>query len=71
MDTMNDDGGPAIAAHLADTFLTTSDHTPSHLGLAPNQRAAAQEVLSSGRFLDAVVGLAGSGKTTTMAAIVD
>ena len=71
MDTRNDDGGPAIAPHLTDTFLTTSDHTAGHLGLAPDQRAAAHEVLSSGRFLDAVVGPAGSGKTTTMAAIRD
>ncbi|MGN5734700.1 MobF family relaxase [Arthrobacter psychrochitiniphilus] len=71
MDTMNDDGGPAIAPHLADTFLITGDHSAGHLGLAPDQRAAAHEVLSSGRFLDAVVGPAGSGKTTTMAAIRD
>lgn len=71
METMNDDGGPSIAPHLADAFLTTSDNAAGHLGLAPDQRAAAHEVLSSGRFLDAVVGPAGSGKTTTMAAIRD
>ncbi|ALO68181.1 hypothetical protein AS189_18855 [Arthrobacter alpinus] len=71
MDTMNDDGGPAIAPYLADAFLATSDHAAGHLGLAPDQRAAAHEVLSSGRSLDAVVGPAGSGKTTTMAAIRD
>lgn len=71
MDTRNDDDGPAIAPHLADAFLTTSDHTAGHLGLAADQRAAAHAVLSSGRRLDAVVGPAGSGKTTTMAAIRD
>lgn len=71
MNARNDDGGPAIAPHLTDAFLTTSDHAAGHLPLAPDQSAAAYEVLSSGRFLDAVVGPAGSGKTTTMAAIRD
>lgn len=71
MDTRNDDGGPAIAPHLADAFLTSANQVSGHLALAQDQRAAAQEVLSSGRSLDAVVGPAGSGKTTTMAAIRD
>jgi conjugative relaxase-like TrwC/TraI family protein/excisionase family DNA binding protein len=37
--------------------------------LAPDQRAAAQAVLTSARLLDALVGPAGSGKTTTLAAL--
>ncbi len=69
MDTRNDDNGPAIAPHLADTFLTQESIGRTALG--SDQSAAAREVLSSGRFLDAVVGPAGSGKTTTMAAIRD
>lgn len=41
-----------------------------HLGaLAPDQRAAGQAVISSGRLLDVLVGPAGSGKTTTLAAL--
>ncbi|WP_425864742.1 MobF family relaxase [Arthrobacter sp. TWP1-1] len=71
MDTLNDDGGPAIAPHLTNIFLTQDSKELGQLTLAPDQSAAAHEVLSSGRFLDAVVGPAGSGKTTTMAAIRD
>jgi conjugative relaxase-like TrwC/TraI family protein len=37
--------------------------------LAGDQRAAAQAVITSGRLLDALVGPAGSGKTTTLAAL--
>lgn len=37
--------------------------------LAPDQAAAAQAIVASGRALDAVVGPAGSGKTTTLAAL--
>ena len=41
-----------------------------HLGaLAPDQRAAAEAVIASGRLLDVLVGPAGSGKTTTLAAL--
>ncbi|MCY0903630.1 MobF family relaxase [Arthrobacter sp. H14-L1] len=71
MDARNDDGGPAIAPDLTDTFLAQNHNGPGRGALAPDQSAAAHEVLSSGRFLDAVVGPAGSGKTTTMAAIRD
>jgi energy-coupling factor transporter ATP-binding protein EcfA2 len=38
-------------------------------GLAPDQRAAAEDVITSGRLLDVLVGPAGSGKTTTLAAL--
>ncbi|MBG0741302.1 relaxase domain-containing protein [Paeniglutamicibacter antarcticus] len=71
MDTRNDDGGPAIAPDLTDTFLAQNHNSRGRAALAPDQSVAAHEVLSSGRFLDAVVGPAGSGKTTTMAAIRD
>lgn len=41
-----------------------------HLGaLAADQRAAAEAVITSGRLLDVLVGPAGSGKTTTLAAL--
>ncbi|WP_225755201.1 MobF family relaxase [Actinotalea sp. Marseille-Q4924] len=44
--------------------------TESRLGgLAPDQRAAAEAVITSGRLLDVLVGPAGSGKTTTLAAL--
>jgi len=41
-----------------------------HLGsLVADQRGAAQAVITSGRLLDVLVGPAGSGKTTTLAAL--
>ncbi len=44
--------------------------TERHIGaLAPDQRAAAEAVITSGRLLDVLVGPAGSGKTTTLAAL--
>ncbi|WP_255596280.1 ATP-dependent RecD-like DNA helicase [Cellulomonas sp. C5510] len=44
--------------------------TEQHLGaLAPDQRAAAEAVITSGRLLDVLVGPAGSGKTTTLATL--
>jgi len=64
----NDAGGPGIASDEASSHLTAYRHRSGY-GLAPDQRAAAGAVLSSGNRLDAVVGPAGSGKTTTMAAI--
>ncbi|HEY8720913.1 MobF family relaxase [Pengzhenrongella sp.] len=42
---------------------------PHLAGLAPDQRAAVEAVLTSGHLLDAMVGAAGSGKTTTLAAL--
>ncbi|OIQ89618.1 multifunctional conjugation protein TraI [mine drainage metagenome] len=42
-----------------------------HLGaLVPDQRAAVEAIITSGHLLDAMVGPAGSGKTTTLAALV-
>lgn len=41
-----------------------------HLGApAPDQRTAAEAVITSGQLLDVLVGPAGSGKTTTLAAL--
>src|SRR5690606_491778 len=41
-----------------------------HLGgLAADRRAAVEAVITSGRLLDVLVGPAGSGKTTTLAAL--
>ncbi|MGV8966810.1 MAG: MobF family relaxase [Cellulomonas sp.] len=54
----------------AHTGFRLRDRAPEHFGaLAPDQRAAAEAVISSGRLLDAMVGPAGSGKTTTLAAL--
>ena len=39
--------------------------------LTPGQRVAVQEILTSGRGVDLVVGVAGSGKTTALAATRD
>ncbi|MGV8979328.1 MAG: AAA family ATPase [Cellulomonas sp.] len=44
--------------------------TEQNLGaLAPDQRVAAEAVITSGHLLDVLVGPAGSGKTTTLAAL--
>jgi len=44
--------------------------TEHHLGaLAPDQRAAAEAIITTGYALDVLVGPAGSGKTTTLAAL--
>ncbi len=43
----------------------------AHPQLGADQRAAAAAVLESGRIVDTVVGPAGSGKTTTLRAVVD
>ncbi|MCI0141520.1 relaxase domain-containing protein [Arthrobacter bambusae] len=64
----NDGGGPAIRATLAMEALAGYQHH-GRFGLHEDQRAAAAEVLLSGNRLDAVVGPAGTGKTTTLGAI--
>lgn len=64
----NDDGGPAIRANLAMEVLAGYKHH-GKLGLHEDQRAAAAGVLLSGNRLDAVVGPAGTGKTTTLGAV--
>ncbi|WP_434619734.1 MobF family relaxase [Arthrobacter sp. A5] len=68
MNARNDDGGPAVRSAEAADLLSAYRHTASYR-LAADQRAAAETVLTSGNRLDAIVGPAGSGKTTTLAAI--
>ncbi|WP_115787473.1 MobF family relaxase [Arthrobacter silvisoli] len=68
MAARNDDGGPAVSAAVAMESLATYKHR-GRLELHSDQRAAAAEVLLSGNRLDAVVGPAGTGKTTTLGAV--
>ncbi|MEZ2388559.1 MobF family relaxase [bacterium RCC_150] len=68
MEARNDGGGPAIRAVLAKEVLAGYKHH-GRFGLHEDQLAAAAEVLLSGNRLDAVVGPAGTGKTTTLGAI--
>lgn len=67
IDAAETDGFPHRArAMLGQPALRTEQH----LGvLAPDQRAAAEAVITSSRLLDVLVGPAGSGKTTTLAAL--
>lgn len=60
-------GAPHRPAEMLGVIQLRTEH---HLGaLAPDQRAAAEAVITSGRLLDVLVGPAGSGKTTTLAAL--
>ncbi|MGO4859952.1 MobF family relaxase [Arthrobacter sp. 2MCAF14] len=68
MGARNDDGGPAIRPALAMKQLTGYKHHGRFV-LYADQRAAAAKVLLSGNRLDAVVGPAGTGKTTTLGAV--
>ncbi len=68
MDARQDACGPAVQVATASYQLVRYRHGAGY-GLAPDQLAAAERVLSDGNRLDAIVGPAGSGKTTTMAAI--
>ncbi|MBT8160097.1 MULTISPECIES: MobF family relaxase [Arthrobacter] len=64
----NDDGGPTIRATVAVEALAGYKHH-GKFGLHEDQRTAAAAVLLSGNRLDAVVGPAGTGKTTTLGAV--
>ncbi|MEO5318145.1 MobF family relaxase [Arthrobacter sp. CC3] len=64
----NDDGGPAVSAAVAMESLASYKHG-GRLDLHSDQRAAAANVLLSGNRLDAVVGPAGTGKTTTLGVV--
>ncbi|AIY02977.1 hypothetical protein ART_3378 [Arthrobacter sp. PAMC 25486] len=68
LDARHDTGGPTVHAAVAIDQLVSYRHRAGY-GLAPDQLAAAESVLASGDRLDAIVGPAGAGKTTTMAAI--
>lgn len=68
LEARNDDGGPAVSASVAMESLASYKHR-GRLDLHSDQRAAAANVLLSGNRLDAVVGPAGTGKTTTLGAV--
>ncbi len=68
MTARKDGAGPAVGATVAMEVLAGYQHH-GKFGLHKDQRAAAAEVLLSGNRLDAVVGPAGTGKTTTLGAI--
>ncbi|APX00532.1 hypothetical protein BWQ92_01275 [Arthrobacter sp. QXT-31] len=68
MDARNDDRGPAVCAEVTMESLASYKHR-GRLGLHTDQRAAAATVLLSGNRLDAIVGPAGTGKTTTLGAV--
>lgn len=61
---------PVVALPSGDTAeVLHRTRTREGLPLSPDQAAAAATVLSSGRAIDAIIGPAGTGKTTTMRAI--
>ena len=64
----NDDGGPSVGAAVTMCALDAYKHN-GRFGLHEDQRSAAAKVLLSGNRLDAVVGPAGTGKTTTLGAV--
>ncbi len=68
MEARNHDGGPAVSATLTMDSLDSYLHN-GRFELHADQRAAAAKVLLSGNRLDAVVGPAGTGKTTTLGAV--
>jgi conjugative relaxase-like TrwC/TraI family protein len=68
MEARNDDGGPAVSATVTMDSLSGYKHR-GHLALHADQRAAAANVLLSGNRLDAIVGPAGTGKTTTLGVV--
>jgi len=67
IDAAETDGFPHRPAEALGRIQLRAEH---HLGaLAADQRAAAEAVITSGWLLDVIVGPAGSGKTTTLAAL--
>lgn len=65
MAARNDDGGPVVRAGVTMDLLARVPQ-PGKPELHPDQRAAVANVLLSGNRLDAIVGPAGTGKTTTL-----
>ncbi|GAB3253088.1 MobF family relaxase [Arthrobacter pigmenti] len=62
--------GPSMTDHRAAKGVAAAVTREGHR-LSDDQAYAAQKVLASGKSLDAVIGPAGTGKTTTMKAIRD
>lgn len=68
MEARDDDGGPALRADVIMDLLDRVQQPESRV-LHSDQRAAVAEVVLSGNRLDAIVGPAGTGKTTTLGAV--
>ncbi len=68
MAASNDDGGPAVRADVIMDLLDQVQQPESRV-FHFDQRAAVADVVLSGNRLDAVVGPAGTGKTTTLGAV--
>ncbi|MFF1880591.1 MobF family relaxase [Pseudarthrobacter sp. NPDC058196] len=68
MAARNDDGGPAVRADVIMDLLDQVQQPARH-ALHSDQRAAVADVILSGNRLNAIVGPAGTGKTTTLAAV--
>ena len=67
LDAAEATGAPFRPAEMLGVIQLRTEH---HLGaLAADQRAAAEAVITSGRLLDVLVGPAGSGKASTLAAL--
>jgi conjugative relaxase-like TrwC/TraI family protein len=68
MAARNDDGGPVVRAEVIMDSLERVQKAGKP-GLHPDQRAAVAGVLLTGNRLEAIVGPAGTGKTTTLGAV--
>lgn len=68
MAARNDGGGPAVCADVIMDLLDRVQQPESRV-LHSDQRAAVADVVLSGNRLDAIVGPAGTGKTTTLGAV--
>ena len=62
--------GAAVAAEAVDAALARAEASLGR-SLTPDQRRAVEGILTSGRGVELVVGMAGSGKTTALAAVRD
>lgn len=69
MAARNDGGGPVVRADVIMDSLDRVQPQSQKPALHSDQRAAVANVLLSGNRLDAVVGPAGTGKTTTLGAV--
>jgi len=63
-------GAPAVVAEVAQQALARAEQSLGRC-LTAGQRAAVGEILTSGRGIELVVGVAGAGKTTALAAARD